>query len=264
MREALHIARRVPGGAYRRLRLLAGNGKLRRARVAWLTDLLETSPTAVEAAIEEIEHDHLFIAEMRAAFRAQTSHIPLPTDFMTTPSGNTQFFHCVSLYAAMRLLRPQVVVETGGTPGKSSAFILRALARNESGELYTIDLPPTQPSVMKIPVDAVTSLMPIGAGSGWAIPDSLKRRHQVRLGDARQRLPEVIAEVGQMEVFIHDSDHSYDHMRWEFEVAWPALKPRGLLWSDDTPTNSAWQDFCTSLDIAGSTFTSQGAARKPD
>jgi hypothetical protein len=41
----------------------------------------------------------------------------------------------------------------------------------------------------------------------------------------------------------HDSDHSNEHMTWEFEQAWPAIRPSGLLLSDDIITNRAFDDF---------------------
>lgn len=45
------------------------------------------------------------------------------------------------LYVLCRISRPGVVVETGVGPGVSSTFILRALQRNRSGSLISIDLP---------------------------------------------------------------------------------------------------------------------------
>jgi len=45
------------------------------------------------------------------------------------------------LYVAVRALKPSIVVETGVGSGMSSSFILRALAMNGFGTLYSIDLP---------------------------------------------------------------------------------------------------------------------------
>lgn len=40
----------------------------------------------------------------------------------------------------VRILRPTVVIETGVANGISSAFILKALDKNNEGMLYSIDL----------------------------------------------------------------------------------------------------------------------------
>jgi hypothetical protein len=49
--------------------------------------------------------------------------------------------HAHSIYAVVRILKPRAMVETGVANGKSSALILRALERNGSGRLYSVDLP---------------------------------------------------------------------------------------------------------------------------
>jgi hypothetical protein len=45
-------------------------------------------------------------------------------------------------YVICRALRPRVVVETGVGSGVTTAFILQALAANDEGHLWSIDLPP--------------------------------------------------------------------------------------------------------------------------
>jgi predicted O-methyltransferase YrrM len=44
-------------------------------------------------------------------------------------------------------------------------------------------------------------------------------------------------------MFIHDSLHTYEHMLWEFETAYPLIRPGGLLVSDDALWNNAFHDF---------------------
>jgi len=44
-------------------------------------------------------------------------------------------------YAAVRILKPECVVETGIANGVSSAYILLALHRNQRGKLHSIGLP---------------------------------------------------------------------------------------------------------------------------
>lgn len=46
-------------------------------------------------------------------------------------------------------------------------------------------------------------------------------------------------------MFRHDSDHSYEHIMFEFETIWPLLRVGGILTSDDVHANNAWADFCS-------------------
>lgn len=262
--DGLGIVLRRPGVLWRRIRIIASNGHFRRERERWLNRLTGPPVEDVRRYVSEVEQDAKFLNAVRSIYRRYTAYLPLPTDFMTEASGNSMFFHCVSLYALVRLVRPEVVVETGGTPGKSSAFILRAMQRNQVGQLYTVDLPPQQmPYNEFLPPYAMFGRSPAGLGLGWVVPPWLKERHKLVLGDARQVLPQLLEKIGTIDVFIHDSDHSYEHMRWEFETAWPFVRNGGYLWSDDINSNTAWQDFCDMVGLGRHDLTSQGAARKP-
>ncbi len=131
----------------------------------------------------------------------------------------------VGLYAAIRSLRPRTVVETGVDWGKSSAVILYALSRNGRGELYSIDLPS------------------VGRENGTLVPASLRQHWNLRLGDAKVLLPDRLEELGGVDAFYHDSDHSDAHMTWEFETVWPYLAPGGLLVADDIDWSPAFDRF---------------------
>src|SRR5579863_2869461 len=78
-------------------------------------------------------------------------------------------------YASCRALRPAVAVETGVAHGVTSAYILRAMRDNGVGKLYSIDLPPLAPGAENT----------VGA----FIPQSLRNRWELRMGDARKLLP---------------------------------------------------------------------------
>lgn len=157
-----------------------------------------------------------------------------------------------ALYAVVRALKPRVIVETGVASGLSSAHILRALAANGTGELHSIDLPNVQQG----------SVLPEGRATGWIVPDSLRRRWHLRLGDTRDLLPELLGTLGRIDMFLHDSDHSYENMMFEFEQAFPRLAPGGLLMSDDTHLHGAWIDFCTKHGLRPTRIESFGVTRK--
>ena len=49
-----------------------------------------------------------------------------------------------------------------------------------------------------------------------------------------------------IDMFVHDSSHSYRHMLWEFRAFWPRLRDGGLLMSHDVQMNSAFPEFIAS------------------
>lgn len=136
------------------------------------------------------------------------------------------------LYAIVRILHPEIVVETGVGSGFSTTFLLSALAHNDFGRLYSIDL--LRPREQQIPEEKET---------GWLIPDNLKDRWEFISGDARQELPTLLDHIDKLDCFFHDSDHSYEYMSWEFGLVYPRLQKGGFLLSDDTTFNMAWDDF---------------------
>jgi len=133
-------------------------------------------------------------------------------------------------YAAIRAMVPDVVVETGVASGVSTSYILLALHKNRRGKLHSIEVGDPQ-------------YLPPGKSTGWIVPDWLKANWNLRIGDARVLLPQLISEYAFIDVFIHDSRHSYDHMLWEFRATYPRLRPGGLLMCDDAAWNLAFSEF---------------------
>lgn len=176
------------------------------------------------------------------------------------------------LYAAVRATRPGRVVETGTANGSSTAYILAALARNEAGSLVSIDLPfvaeerELRPLVGEKAVASwATSPVPGGREPGWMVPDELRGRWELRLGDARDLLPKTLDELGEIDMFFHDSLHSREHMLFEFEAVWPHLAPCGLLVSDDvfTEHHDAVPAFANAKGAKAFTFMNLAVIQKP-
>jgi hypothetical protein len=146
------------------------------------------------------------------------------------------------LYRLVRATRPVTIVETGVYRGVSSAFMLAALQDNGFGHLFSIDLPsasyvnPSSGQIDSSPLFANEEV-------GFAIPDDVRQRWTLRLGDVRVELPRLLAEHPSIDMFYHDSEHTYDMMMWEYEQAIPRLHSGGILTSDDTNLNSAFVDF---------------------
>ncbi|MEE9286040.1 MAG: class I SAM-dependent methyltransferase, partial [Dehalococcoidia bacterium] len=120
-------------------------------------------------------------------------------------------------YVATRIVRPEVVVETGCATGWTSALFLLALHRNEAGHLYSIDLPAVAGE------RSMDWTLPDGLEPGFLAPKELRHRWTLTIGDVRSELMPLLANLRQIDMFYHDSDHTYQHMMWEYAAAWPHL-----------------------------------------
>lgn len=156
-----------------------------------------------------------------------------------------------TLYVLCRILKPEIVVETGVAEGFSSSLILYALKKNNKGNLYSIDLP-NQPG-QNLEEDKTT---------GWLVPEYLRKRWALILGSSREKLPGLLNNLKKLDIFYHDSDHSYDNMMFEFEEAKKILKPEGILISDDITENDAFFDFCREYNLKTEKLFKIGIAKK--
>ena len=161
------------------------------------------------------------------------------------------------LYLAVRILRPETVVETGTFNGTFSTFILLALRDNGAGRLVSLDLPAYEP----IP-NAIDHPLPPGRQPGWLIPDALRERFELVLGDARTTLPGVLARSA-VDLFLHDSVHTTRHMLFEYRAAWRALREGGLLVSDDIFMTPAFWWFTRGRRVPFVHVGTMGLTRKP-
>jgi predicted O-methyltransferase YrrM len=86
-------------------------------------------------------------------------------------------------------------------------------------------------------------VIPPGKEPGWMVPAELRERWQLVLGRSQDELPPLLERVGEIDFFMHDSEHSYECMSFEFEAAWNSLRPGGAIVADDVTVNSAWDEF---------------------
>ncbi|MEM2909447.1 MAG: class I SAM-dependent methyltransferase [Nitrososphaerota archaeon] len=135
----------------------------------------------------------------------------------------------VILYTLLRTLRPRTVVETGVSGGISSSYMLQALKDNGCGMLYSIDLP--------------SSRYRYRYKSGWMVPEHLRNRWSLIIGDSKKELKPLLINLREIDAFFHDSLHTYEHMLWEYKTVWPFIRWGGLLISDDIQSNRAFHHF---------------------
>ncbi|MFO8109942.1 MAG: class I SAM-dependent methyltransferase [Thermoplasmata archaeon] len=87
------------------------------------------------------------------------------------------------------------------------------------------------------------AVLPPGRASGWAVPEGIRERWNLFLGNSYYELPKIFKKVGEVDIFIHDSGHSYETMMFEFGIAWYHLNEEGFLLADNTNMNTAFKDF---------------------
>ncbi len=151
----------------------------------------------------------------------------------------------VALYALCRAAKPQLMVETDVAAGISSSYILQAMSRNNCGMLYSIDVPwYTVKENWKpfLPDDQLVDV-PIEKDSGWMIPDYLRNRWELILGKSTEMLPPLLKRLGDIDIFFHDSQHTYDTMLWEFQNSWPGIKRKGILLVHNSDITEALPPF---------------------
>ena len=65
------------------------------------------------------------------------------------------------------------------------------------------------------------------------MPDDLRQHWQLIIGDSPDELPSPLSRCPVIDMFHHDSRHTFEHITWKSEIALPHLSPEGVLSSDD-------------------------------
>lgn len=153
-------------------------------------------------------------------------------------------------YALVRRLRPETVVETGVCNGASTLCLLAALEANGTGRLYSVDLPDED----RLPADAEP---------GWIVPDEYRDRWELTIGRSQDHLPDVLADAGTVDLFVHDSLAMI--MDAELDLVWPQLRPGGVVVADDIYASDAFQRWADDrAATAGHVAPNVGYMTKPE
>jgi hypothetical protein len=197
---------------------------IERVLARWRPGKRSSALTAVEdwqhALLSMVGADPAILGDARAAF----SLLPGERDrdgIDASPALS------VATYVAAVAVAPERVVETGVGRGFTTHMILSALDANGKGRLFSIDLPPR--------------------GESRVILDPHPRWTLLE-GSTRRLLPGLLEELGAVDLFVHDSAHTYRNMLFELESAWPRLKPGGVIVVDDADWNVAFEEFVASRD----------------
>jgi predicted O-methyltransferase YrrM len=145
------------------------------------------------------------------------------------------------LYLLSRAIKPSIIVETGVHYGVSTLFLLSALNANARGRLFSIDVPTEHYSKD----DGVLWSGGIPESKiGLYVEESLKARWSLEIGRSATVLPNLMKRLAGLDLFVHDSEHTYGNMMSEFRTAWPGIQSKGVLVADDVDWSRAFEDFC--------------------
>jgi hypothetical protein len=216
---------------------------LREGHIHFVSKLAQVEESQIEAYLLELNGNTRFFRNLERRYASVWSGRRFYPYFFETQypgKGGSVFFQAVTMYLLTRAVHPRIAIETGGASGKSTAFILQALEDNGLGQLITLELNPEDTPRL----DSEYSWWPRGQPSCFLVPDNLRNRLDLRLGNTKETLPKLLKEIDSIDLFRHDSDHSYEHMLFEFRSAWPVLRDGGALVSDDIRANTSFYDFC--------------------
>jgi predicted O-methyltransferase YrrM len=230
-------------------RVLTSEKPLDRRLDRELTERFLHDPEALARAAREIDESGLVahLEEQAALFWSTVAGETRGHRYNTgRATGREGYGEGLRLYAVLRKLRPHVAVETGVCNGVSTAFLLLALDANGEGGLHSVDLPEIagedyEPGTFWDGKGG--AVVPPGRGPGWMVPASLRDRWQLTVGRSQVKLPPLLARLGAIDFFMHDSEHSEACMRFEFDAAWAALRDGGVLAADDVTVNDAFATF---------------------
>lgn len=214
-RRALQTYRRLPGPLQRIVRTvyedhLKGSTVAPNYRRTFVSRFFE-SEAEFESYVAEFEDSDVLatIEEARTEHRRRTGHGRF--------AAINQFTH-PRLYALVRKLDPETVVETGVCNGVSTYIVLRALEANGHGHLYSVDYPDEE-------------RIPDGEQPGWIVPDDLRDRWSLTVGLSQDELPGTISDLDAIDLFLHDTKASI--LDEELDIVWSKLARGAVITADD-------------------------------
>ncbi len=184
---------------------------LNRDQLCWFVSAVTGAEVGqVRAWMQELERDQELIDQLTK--RLSTN--PLRRICATEP----HLARRSGWYALVRALQPDVVVETGTHLGLGSCVIAAALLRNGHGRLTTIDIDPE---------------------AGYLIAEPWANVIDRRIGSS----VDLLVTMRDVNIFLHDSLHTYDYEAREFAAVEPNLRPDAIVLSDNAHDSRALSDW---------------------
>jgi predicted O-methyltransferase YrrM len=126
-------------------------------------------------------------------------------------------------YAMVRLLGPEVVVETGVDKGHGAVVLCAALLRNAAegnpGRYFGLDIDPA---------------------AGWLLGPPYDSTGTILYGDAIETLQKFAQPI---DLFINDSSHSAEYEYREYRTITPRLRPGAVILGDNAHVSAKLADY---------------------
>lgn len=164
------------------------------------------------------------------------------------PSIDWFAFERVLIYVLIRFFKPKYTLETGVYYGGNTTFALKAIEKNLSGKLISIDYPDSQirsemQSNKRHTLVGESELYNNKLKPGFMSPLYLRKNWELIEGDSLKIIPNLKYEF---DFYIHDSDHSMSFLTAELKEASKKLKNDSIILVDDIDWSNAFFGFCFS------------------
>ena len=162
------------------------------------------------------------------------------------PSIDWFAFERVLIYVLIRFFKPKYTLETGVYYGGNTTFALKAIDKNLSGKLISIDYPDSQirselQSNKRHKLVGDSELYNKKLKPGFMTPEYLRKNWEFIEGDSLEIIPNLKYEF---DLYIHDSDHSMNFLTSELREASKKLKNNSIILVDDIDWSNAFFGFC--------------------
>jgi predicted O-methyltransferase YrrM len=136
------------------------------------------------------------------------------------------------LYFITRLLKPEVIVETGVAAGFTSSAFLTAIRQNKKGTLFSSDFPYFR---LRNPEQYI----------GVVVTENLKNDWRLLIEGDQKNLPKILNQISHVDLFHYDSDKTYAGRQFAIMQLTPKLTSGSIIVMDDIQDNSFFHDWAT-------------------
>jgi hypothetical protein len=170
------------------------------------------TPAAVRSLFEEIENDEVF-----------QNHVAQNLKTLLPGVSSFSIGRRLGWYAVARIVKPAVIVETGVDYGLGSCVLCAALLRNSR------EGSPGRYIGTELRTD-----------KGQLLTDPFNTVGEIRYGDSLDSLGKF---AGPIDLFINDSEHSWDYEAREYEAIRAKLSDRAVILGDNSHWSPSLADF---------------------
>ena len=152
----------------------------------------------------------------------------------------------ILIYCLVRHFKPKNILETGVYYGGNTLFLLKAIKKNNTGNIFAIDLPDKKIKkifkknikkyrhpLVKLTESYTTKLVP-----GFIVPIKYNKNLNLVLGEATK---EINKTRKKFDFYVHDSDHSFNYLSGELKAVEKKMsKKNGIMIIDDIDWSNAF------------------------